>query len=69
MNETTIKSRRELAHRSNNGIDVSLYWSAPTDRVTVEVFDARVDEAFAFEVDGSEALDAFHHPYAYARAA
>jgi hypothetical protein len=35
-------------------------------RVTVEVFDARAREGFEFEVDGCDALDAFHHPYVYA---
>jgi hypothetical protein len=56
----------ELAHRASNGIDVSLYWSKATNRVTVEVFDDRFDDGFEFEVDGSDALDAFNHPYAYA---
>jgi len=63
-----IDRRRELAHRASNGIEVSLFWSKPTNRVTVEVFDDRFDEGFEFEVDGSDALDAFHHPFAYAAA-
>ena len=64
-----LGSRRELAQRSSNGIKVILVWSKPTNRVTVEVFDERSDERFEFEVDGSVALDAFNHPYAYAAAA
>ena len=60
--------RQELAHRDSNGIEVSLVWSKPTNSVAVEVFDARLDERFQFGVDGSHALDAFHHPYAYAPA-
>jgi hypothetical protein len=63
---TAIAARRELAHRASNGIEVSLYWSKPTNRVTVEVFDERFDEWFEFEIDGRDALDAFNHPFAYA---
>ena len=65
---TALDSRRELARRATNGIDVSLYWSKASNRVTVEVFDEQLDEGFEFEVHGAEALDAFHHPYAYAAA-
>ena len=64
----TISVRSELAHRAGNGIDVSLFWTKPGNRVTVEVFDEQFDEGFAFEVDGADALDAFNHPYAYAAA-
>jgi hypothetical protein len=66
MSATTIDVRRELAHRRNDGIEVFLFWSPTADRVTVEVFDARRGEDFEFDVDGRDALDAFHHPYAYA---
>jgi hypothetical protein len=61
-----IVTSQELAHRAGNGIDVSLFWLKPTNRVSVEVFDTHLDEGFELEVDGSRALDAFHHPYAYA---
>ena len=33
--------RRELAHRANDGIEVSLYWR-PDNRVTVEIVDVRL---------------------------
>jgi hypothetical protein len=62
----TIAIRRELAHRASDGIEVSLFWGPSADRVTVEVFDSRFSEGFEFEVDGCDALDAFHHPFAYA---
>lgn len=32
------------------------------------MIDSRSDEALEFDVDGSAALDAFNHPYAYAAA-
>jgi hypothetical protein len=63
---TRIETRRELAHRVSNGIEVTLFWSKPANRVTVEVSDTRFGESFELEVDPGDALDAFHHPYAYA---
>ena len=63
---TTITRRAELAHRASDGLDVYLFWNAPTSRVTVGVHDARGDDSFELEVDGRHALDAFNHPYAYA---
>ena len=57
---------RELAHRRTDGIDVRLVWNPATDRLSIAVVDAeRSDCSFEFEVDGSHALAAFHHPYAY----
>jgi len=57
---------RELDHRSSNGIEVTLLWSPQTNRVWISVADDRRDDAFELDVDPSDALDAFHHPYAYA---
>ena len=54
MPTPTNEKRRELAHRTADGIEVSLFWSKPSNRVTLELV-----------VDGRNALDAFHHPYAY----
>jgi hypothetical protein len=66
MTATAFTDRHELAHRSNDGIEVTLFWSKPSSRVTITVLDSHSDEAFEFEVDGAAALDAFNHPYAYA---
>jgi hypothetical protein len=64
---TTIATlRRELAHRSTDGIDVWLFWSKLSNRVTIEVVDGRLDDHLEFEVAADKALDAYHHPYAYA---
>jgi hypothetical protein len=65
---TVIPNRRELAHRESNGIEVALFWTKPTNRITVVVFDSQFDECFEFDVDARVALDAFHHPYVYAPA-
>jgi hypothetical protein len=64
----TTTQRSELAHRSTDGIEVSLFWSKASNRVTIEVVDNRIDERLEFEVAHDKALDAFRHPYAYAPA-
>jgi hypothetical protein len=63
---TAATQRSELAHRSTDGIEVSLLWSQPSNRITVELIDNRIDERLEFEVANDKALDAFRHPYAYA---
>jgi hypothetical protein len=68
MTPTAIAERRELAHRTNDGIEVTLFWTKPSGRVTIAVLDTRSGEAFEFDVNGSAALDAFNHPYAHAAA-
>ena len=68
MTATAFNDRRELAHRTSDGIEVTLLWSKASDRITIAVVDTRADEALEFEVDGGAALDAFNHPYAYAAA-
>jgi hypothetical protein len=59
---------RELDRRESNGIIVTLLWNASAEQVSVAVEDVLSGDAFTFEVPGSEALAAFHHPYAYAPA-
>jgi hypothetical protein len=66
MTTKELIERRELAHRSNDGIEVTLFWSKASNRVTIAVYHARSATALEFDVDGADALDAFNHPYAYA---
>ena len=56
----------ELAQRENDGIAVTLLWHSATDRLTVTVRDWRAGEAFELEAQARNAMDVFHHPYAYA---
>jgi hypothetical protein len=56
---------RELDHRTADGIDVRLLWNSRTNQVFVTVEDHRYGEGFEIRVRGSEALAAFHHPFAY----
>lgn len=62
---STTATRRELAHRRSNGIDVSLFWDKVGDLLSLEVYDVKSNEFFAGEVPRNRALDAFHHPFAY----
>ena len=68
MNRPTAKRMRprELAHRAADGIEVTLYWSSTDNLVTVEVYDSGAETYFELEVPSDRALDAFHHPFAYA---
>ena len=66
MYATAGITTRELDRRTGDGIEVRLLWHPNTNRVSVAVEDSRRGESFQLEVDGDQALDAFHHPYAYA---
>jgi hypothetical protein len=57
---------RELDSRRNDGIEVKLLWNQTTDQALVAVFDAKTGDAFDIDVGRHEAMDVFHHPYAYA---
>ena len=57
---------RELAHRSNNGVDVTLSWHTETDELLVCVYDERSDAYFEIQPERDFALDVYYHPYAYA---
>jgi hypothetical protein len=62
---TTLPTRRELDHRNSNGVDVTLSWCPASNRLLVTVLD-EAGEFFELVVEAHEALDVFHHPYAYA---
>ena len=66
MTATALTARRELAHRTSDGIETTLFWTHTSNRVTIAVLDTRSGEALEFDVDGGAALEAFNHPYAYA---
>ena len=56
---------RELARRSNNGVDVTLSWDAETDELLVCVYDERRDVYFEIQPERDVALDLYYHPYAH----
>jgi hypothetical protein len=55
MNSTPpkIRSMRELTHRSNDGIDVTLFWHSDTDELTVCVCDQRRGAYFEIEPEAN----------------
>ena len=59
-------ARRELAQRRTGTLKVMLLWQTDTDSLWVRVHDASGGDHFQLEVGPSEAMDVFHHPYAYA---
>jgi hypothetical protein len=64
--QTDIDTRfRELAHRSDNGVDVTLSWHAETDELLVCVYDERRDVYFEIQPARNFALDVYYHPYAH----
>jgi hypothetical protein len=58
---------RELAHRIDGGVDVTLLWSAGEDRLAVAVFDEHTGELFVLDAESDKALDVFYHPFAHDR--
>jgi len=59
---------RELAQREQDGLEITLFWDARSNEVSVEVIDQRDESSFLLPVARHCALNAFHHPYAYALA-
>jgi hypothetical protein len=61
------KAITELSSRSANGIDVALLWQECNNTAIVVVVDHGTGETFELDVhEHDNALDIFHHPYAYA---
>ena len=59
-------STRELARRLTGAVEIVLLWHTRTDRLCVSVRDASGGVDFELEVKPAEAMEVFHHPYAYA---
>jgi hypothetical protein len=62
----TQEPYRELAHRTNDGVEVVLLWHQPSDELIVTVSDERNGAYFELPAEPRRALDVFNHPYAYA---
>jgi len=70
MTELVATTRTELAHRSSDGVDVTLMWvhggeGDRDDAVLVCVWDAREGAYFEIVSEPNLALDTFYHPFAY----
>jgi hypothetical protein len=56
---------QELDYREADGIEVTLSWRPLDGAVLVSVVDVKHETAFQLQVEPHDALDAFHHPFAY----
>ena len=67
MTELVATTRTELAHRSNEGLDVTLVWMQDDDEDTTVVCVCDWREGAHFEIPAQPylALDVFYHPFAY----
>ena len=63
---TRTEQAQELAHRAGDGIEVSLLWHKTEGFLTVVCTDERTGGWFVLDADPKDALDVFHHPFAYA---
>ena len=61
-----LEPRASSAARASNGTQVRLLWRRGTRQLWVEVREPERDRALVIPVRPQRALDAFHHPYAYA---
>jgi hypothetical protein len=58
---------RELAHRSDDGLEVVLLWDPTEGGATVVVADTRTGDSLELPLgEDDDALDAFYHPFSYA---
>ena len=56
----------ELAYRRSGEIEVALFWNRATGELSVFVADGASGDSLELPVAPTEALSAFHHPYALA---
>jgi hypothetical protein len=57
---------RELARRLSGTNEVLLFWHPEVGTLELRVRDVATGTGFQMNVAPEHALDAFHHPYAYA---
>ena len=56
---------RELAHRSSDGLEVTLWWHPARDELAVFGSDHRSGARFEIRPERHLALDVYYHPYCY----
>jgi hypothetical protein len=55
----------ELAARRGDGLEVTLLWSRRSGALWVDVLHVATGERFTIDADPADALDVYHHPFAY----
>jgi hypothetical protein len=66
VTDLTRSQPHELAHRANDGLEVTLFWVPATDELKVCVCDQKLGAYFEIRPRPDLALDVFYHPYSYA---
>jgi hypothetical protein len=61
-----LKPSRELAQRLSGTDEVRLLWHPGSEQLELSVRNRETGESFHLDVAAGSAIDAFHHPYAYA---
>jgi hypothetical protein len=56
---------RELAARTDSGVEVELLWDDARDQVVLRYKDTSTGEKFVVDVPNDSALAAYEHPNAY----
>jgi hypothetical protein len=56
---------RELAERRSGTDEVLLLWHPDSDRVELALRDTETGAEVRLAIEARDAIDAFHHPYAY----
>jgi hypothetical protein len=66
MTEPSTRKRTELAHRSSEGLDVTLFWvrQGGEDKAVVSVSDRPAGAYFEIPAEPHLALDVYYHPFA-----
>ena len=64
---TLIDRRRELAHRVDGGLEVTLSWNAADNSTSIELRHVASETRLRFAVPPDQALDAFRHPLVHFR--
>jgi hypothetical protein len=67
MTDLPTHTWKELAHRSGDGVDVTLVWvqGDGDDKAVVFVSDLREGAYFEIPTQPDLALDVYYHPFAY----
>jgi hypothetical protein len=65
-NTPSLTARRELASRTSDDLEVTLWWDPRIDAIAVSVWDWKRGTHFELAVGSDRALDVFYHPFAYA---
>lgn len=58
--------RRELAHRTSDGLEISLLWDPADGSLGVLVVDGRLGVTLELPVRDESPLEVFYHPFAVA---